>query len=300
MVNKKRILGFVLLALLGAFFVIYMLFFANNKEKITINNNDKKSYKQKINLVAIGDSLTEGIGDSQKKQGYVKRVAKLIEEKYSIDVNTKNYGKAGDRSDQILKRLTDSDKMQQGIKDADVIIMTVGGNDLQQSLMKSVLVKNDGQLKKQLKKQERLYDENLNKLVKKIRELNPKSEIFLFGNYNPIYVHFPDREILNTSVKQFNAINVLVTKNYPKMHYISIFKQLTYGQYQSKKAQKELIQQVKQENADFEKNLDNNVAEIKNDYITSLDNFHPNNKGYNYMAKTLFDKMKKYNAWLLK
>ncbi|MCG4287625.1 hydrolase, partial [Lactobacillaceae bacterium KNUT 0156] len=42
--------------------------------------------KSNIRLVAVGDSLTEGIGDTTKQQGYTKRTAKLLTKAYGVRV----------------------------------------------------------------------------------------------------------------------------------------------------------------------------------------------------------------------
>src|SRR5699024_9891282 len=93
-----------------------------------------KAYnKEKINLVAVGDSLTEGTGETTKQNRYTKRTAKKLTKKYDVDVNTSNYGKAGDRSDQIVARIKANSQAKKNIKQADAIVLTVGGNDLQQT-----------------------------------------------------------------------------------------------------------------------------------------------------------------------
>ena len=51
---------YLFLASLFAFFIVGIG---------TVNADNK----EKINLVAVGDSLTEGIGDTTKQQGYTKR-----------------------------------------------------------------------------------------------------------------------------------------------------------------------------------------------------------------------------------
>ncbi len=66
----------------------------------------KSETKEVIHYVAIGDSLTEGIGDLTNSGGFVPLVAKDLQEQYHLNgVQTDNFGKNGDRSDQILKRI---------------------------------------------------------------------------------------------------------------------------------------------------------------------------------------------------
>lgn len=87
----------------------------------------------------MGDSLTQGVGDQQKKGGYVSIIKQKVEKQDNTKVITSNFGVAGDRSDQILKRLNDQSNVQQKLKSADVIVMTVGGNDLMQTLEKKFI-----------------------------------------------------------------------------------------------------------------------------------------------------------------
>ena len=90
--------------------------------------------KKRVTLVAIGDSLTHGQGDDKNEQGYVGRIKNKLQKHYHNRVTTYNYGVTGDRSDQMLKRLNEQPEMRANLKKADVIVMTVGGNDLMQKL----------------------------------------------------------------------------------------------------------------------------------------------------------------------
>ncbi|WP_369396173.1 SGNH/GDSL hydrolase family protein, partial [Paucilactobacillus hokkaidonensis] len=74
-----------------------------------------------------------------KKGGYVSIIKQKVEKQDNTKVITSNFGVAGDRSDQILKRLNDQSNVQQKLKSADVIVMTVGGNDLMQTLEKKFI-----------------------------------------------------------------------------------------------------------------------------------------------------------------
>lgn len=112
----KRIRSFLgIILFLGVVALIVfqvMMFISKDNSKTTIiENKGKESSSEQIktkelNLVAIGDSLTEGIGDSTGRGGYVPLVAELLESKDEIEtVSTSNYGISGNRSDQILKRI---------------------------------------------------------------------------------------------------------------------------------------------------------------------------------------------------
>ena len=72
-------------------------------------HNCSKNQKEVIHYTAIGDSLTEGIGDLTNSGGFVPIVADDLKEHYNLNgVQTDNFGKNGDRSDQILKRIKEN------------------------------------------------------------------------------------------------------------------------------------------------------------------------------------------------
>ena len=72
--------------------------------------------KEVIHYTAIGDSLTEGIGDLTNSGGFVPIVADDLKEHYNLNgVQTDNFGKNGDRSDQILKRIKENLKFKRAL-----------------------------------------------------------------------------------------------------------------------------------------------------------------------------------------
>lgn len=264
----------------------------------------KEIVKDQVKLVTVGDSLTEGIGDTTDQGGYEKRIAQLIATKDHVKVKTHNYGKAGDRSDQILKRVQNNPTAQKNIKAADMIVMTSGGNDLQQELFKLIQTKEEKDVLPKVKAQTNEYANSLNELMNYIRTLNPDAPIFIFGNYNPLYVYLANRPDINQAVHLYNAVNSETAHDNKNTYYISIFNRMTYGQFQSKKQQAKL---EKQAEASFTGTVNNEVVKStlngpnkeKNEYITNSDHYHPNNKGYDQMSKALFKTVQKQkNEWI--
>ena len=257
----------------------------------------------KVQLVALGDSLTEGVGDDGQQQGYTGRIAQQIQQKYDVDVTMANFGRSGDRSDQIQHRLATQSNMQSAMQNAQAIILTVGGNDLQQLLLKNQSAQSPEALTKAVKSGQSAYRQQLTTLFKTIRQYNPDAPIYIFGNYNPIFVHFPNRQDFNTDVSLFNAINQEVAKADKNSHYVGVF-DLTYGQYRTESARKKLIASAKvadqtTKNPDqFLKKLSDKPA-FTNKWISTTDHYHPNKKGYDFMTTQLFQQMRRGQAaWL--
>ncbi|HBK4898340.1 TPA: lipase [Listeria monocytogenes] len=77
----------------------------------------KESKEIPINLVAMGDSLTEGVGDENKDGGYVGIIPKKLEEEPNVpSVKTSNYGVSGNKITQLEKRLKANKEFQQELE----------------------------------------------------------------------------------------------------------------------------------------------------------------------------------------
>ncbi|MFP1649671.1 GDSL-type esterase/lipase family protein, partial [Enterococcus mundtii] len=90
---------------------------------------DEEQAKQ-LHYLALGDSLTDGVGDEYSQDGYVGRLADSLLAWPSIsDVEVDNRGKRGRRSDQLLK-LVKKGHYDEELQEAQLISLTMGGNDV--------------------------------------------------------------------------------------------------------------------------------------------------------------------------
>lgn len=287
----KRIRSFLgIILFLGVVALIVfqvMTFISKDNSKTTIiENKGKESSSEQIktknlNLVAIGDSLTEGIGDSTGRGGYVPLVAELLESKDEIEtVSTSNYGISGNRSDQILKRIKKDEKLQNDVKKADVIVLTVGGNDLMKVVRSTLLkVKEDSFIKPQKE-----YKERIEETFKELRSLNSDAPIYVFGIYNPFYLYFSEITEMQDIVDSWNETTQSVVEEEQKAHFIPINDILYKGgnQPELSEDQKDTIDSSVK---------DKKESKVFNDLLFEEDNFHPNDSGYELMAQSLFDEM---------
>src|SRR5699024_3559851 len=111
--NKKLlfVLIFVLILIIGGitqFFVMQHIETKNDTVKERVGSffqRSKDVFAQKdTHVVAIGDSLTQGVGDATNSGGYVG----ILDDVVNDDIQTAtfdNFGHAGDRTDQLLKRM---------------------------------------------------------------------------------------------------------------------------------------------------------------------------------------------------
>ncbi|UGB28893.1 SGNH/GDSL hydrolase family protein [Metabacillus sp. B2-18] len=237
----------------------------NNKNTITEGIKEKvkeavegviKLFEKDLQVVAIGDSLTQGVGDETKNGGYVG-ILNTTFENNNIKVTIENYGKRGNRTDQLLKRL-EKKEIAASIQKADIVLVTIGANDI----MKIVRSNFTNLQLEHFKKEEQQYIERLTAIFTKINELNPNTKIYYIGFYNPFDRYFPEISELKMIVNDWNDIGQSITEDFENVNYIPI--------------------------ADLFSNSD--VELLSEDY------FHPNTTGYKLMAKRILESMEEVSV----
>lgn len=198
-----------------------------------------------LQIVSLGDSLTRGVGDKEGI-GYIGRMKEDLQKDYKQKVALTNLAVSGAKMPDLLKQM-ESSGAQYSIKQADVIVLTIGGNDLfpgWESLGKIDL--------ETYRPDTETFQNEAKKIIEEIRKLNTDSPIFWLGLYNP----FEDVEDLKGSsniVVDWNASLEKLALN-DKNVYITP----TFDLFQNR----------------------------GKDLLYS-DHFHPNEIGYTYMADRL-------------
>lgn len=72
-----------------------------------------------LQLTALGDSLTYGVGDATNNGGFVGLTKGELEATGQYQVTTKNYGVSGNTSGQILTRVNKQPKIRADLKRAN-------------------------------------------------------------------------------------------------------------------------------------------------------------------------------------
>src|SRR5690625_4290266 len=98
--------------------------------------------QQEIRIVAIGDSLTQGVGDETNQGGYVGIIHDALHtnlQQPTIVID--NFGKRGHRTGQLLTRLHDESEqeLENSIELADIILVTIGANDIMEIFKQNIL-----------------------------------------------------------------------------------------------------------------------------------------------------------------
>lgn len=255
------------------------------ESRIRVSRDESQNYKQSVHLVAVGDSLTEGVGDETNRGGYVPLVADSLQQNYELSsVEKDNYGVSGERSDQILKRVKKDTELRNSLASADLITMTVGGNDLFQAFQKNLTAKSAKQFDRPIKK----YGEHVEDILTEMRKLNPKAPIYVVGIYNPYYLNFPDIKSMQTVVDNWNKETERITKKNSNSFFVPVNDLLYKG--------------IATENSsETNETTESSSSNVKNNVLYDKDNFHPNNLGYQLMATAIREKIvETKDLWLLK
>lgn len=208
-------------------------------------------FPKDLHIVAAGDSLTQGVGDSTNAGGYIPYLVEQLEKEKTIkNANFENFGVRGNRTDQFLKRLKLKD-VQSSIKEADLIILTIGGNDLMK-----VVKDNFSSLKlNQFKTEQKLFAEQLQDIFISIRNQNQEAPIVLVGLYNPFYNWFADVKEMNQIVDEWNGESLSIVGQDGNAYFVDIH--------------------------DIFLNNEENL--LYTDY------FHPNDRGYQLIAERIYE-----------
>ncbi|MBM7619411.1 lysophospholipase L1-like esterase [Bacillus tianshenii] len=238
---------------------------AENKQKQTILEEKQEVsddfFDRSFQLVFFGDSLTQGVGDSTGKGGFTPFVKEhYLSKSYIDEVSITNLGVRGNRTNHLLKRLKQPE-VQESLKSADVIFMTVGGNDLMKVIRENFLDLNF----ELFEREQEEYAERLETVISEVRKNNPDSTIYIVGLFNPFYEFFKEIPEMNEVVTNWNETTISVLENHPKTVFVPI---------------QDLF-------------IDTDVN------LLDDDQFHPNEKGYQLIGTEIVNQVIEYNEEVL-
>ncbi|MGV2886655.1 GDSL-type esterase/lipase family protein [Paenibacillus taichungensis] len=200
----------------------------------------------KIRMAVIGDSLARGTGDDEGL-GFVRRAGNLLKDQgYDVQV-LNNMGVNGLRTDALLSKL-DEQGVRYVLQQSNFILLSIGANDLFQG--GQVLQGEDAPTAETLAAALPETSKRLQKILKKVKEINPDAQIAYIGLYNPFGDVKELKEPGNAVVAAWNDAAMKVLNNEDKMTLVPTFDL-------------------------FENHL--------GQYLSS-DHFHPNGEGYEQIA----------------
>lgn len=269
--NSRKTLEMILYSLvtfLVCFFLVNWLLPSAEPVMTKPSTNAKKKV---VTYVAIGDSLTKGVGDSTNQGGFVPLLAQSLTNETGLEFKAINYGVSGNTSGQILSRMQEKKEIGKDLKQAQLLTITVGGNDLR----KAILEDTSNLDLDRFEKASKTYEKNLKQIIELARKDNPDLPIYVVGIYNPLYLNFPDLTELQTLVDQWNQRTEETLSAYQGVYFVPINDLLYKGiDGKSGVTESELGKET-----------------VTNDALYDEDSFHPNNTGYEIMKEAVLEKI---------
>jgi lysophospholipase L1-like esterase len=173
-----------------------------------------------ITYTAIGDSLTEGIG-AYFSTGFVRRYAYMTEITLNTPVKTNIFSKNRLTSTELLETLK-KEYVRRGIEQANIITISIGGNDLLQAY-RAYSKSNDIRF---IQNALHLMYGNFRKIIAEINTIKSNSPVIpyfirIIGLYNP-YPHLPYSDYwiqqFNHTLDSFTSSGIQFVNIYPIFH----------------------------------------------------------------------------------
>lgn len=192
-------------------------YYAAKPDKIAIVKKavNKAKNKNEIKIVALGDSLTKGLGDDTGK-GYAGNIEDEVKQRTKKRVSLVNLAINGQTSIQ-LKQQVQEPEVQRQISSADFILVTIGGNDLFRG--------GQGLLDYQSKNIaiiEKKYLTNLQFIFRQIRQVNSNADVFFVGLYNP-FIDLSEGKATSQVVRKWNYDSAEISADFPKIIFVPTF-----------------------------------------------------------------------------
>jgi len=229
---------------------IFEHFFEPSPEDLRQIDDDNA---KQLHYLALGDSLTDGVGDEYSQDGYVGRLADSMLAWTSIsEVDVDNRGKRGRRSDQLLK-LIKKGHYDEELQEAQLISLTMGGNDVMKVVKQDLFnLKRDAFDKELL-----TYENRYSKIINGIRAKNPTVPLLLIGFYNPFSIVTNEANEFDTIITEWNDVIKKVASKDSNACYVSV----------------------------------EDLFDSNEELVYHTDFFHPNAKGYDKMTERILAAM---------
>ena len=252
------------ISLLG--FLLLFNFMIPQAHPLLSEKDYEKQEVTSLHYVALGDSLTQGVGDTTNQGGFVPLLAQSLTNEYGYQVTYDNYGVSGNTSKQILKRMEEKPEIAESLKQADLMTLTVGGNDLRKTILDNIANLSISTFEKPAQQ----YSQRLLQIVELARADNPDLPIYVVGIYNPFYLNFPEMTEMQTIVDNWNQVTEDTLADLDKVYFVPINDLLYKG-------------------LEGEEGISQSSTSTANNLLYEEDSFHPNNTGYEIMKEAIME-----------
>lgn len=174
------------------------------EEPVPAEDRLNRADRPEIFVTALGDSLTRGTGDNTG-QGYVRRAVDGLAETLDKPVRLVNNLAINGLTTGQLEAMLEERGVQHAIAGADILLLSVGGNDLFRLATGSGSLAEGDELSVE-RVQARMPEaaERLRRIFARLRDLHPEATIVYIGLYNPFF-DLPRLREASALIQEWNA-----------------------------------------------------------------------------------------------
>ena len=162
----------------------------------------------KINYIALGDSLAEGMNPyGEVGYSYTDYLADYLNKNNKLSFYTKKHSKSGYTTTDVIKELEINNLLKKDLRESDLVTISIGANDF----LNSINIKNLN-INEILKLKDKVIPilPNIDNCIKEIRKY-AKEDMIIIGYYNPIPFLF------NTSGSDLDTLFAYIDDEYQKI-----------------------------------------------------------------------------------
>jgi lysophospholipase L1-like esterase len=167
-------------------------------------------------VLILGDSLSHGTGDPTGR-GYAADVVAALERRGLVE--SVNLAVAGAESSD-LRKLAESANVRSLAASADLILFSVGGNDLSHSLSAASA---PAQVLSSVGDPRSRFADNLRSILRDLREANPSAPIRLLGLYQPFGGEGRESRVGESLVLSWNSVLAETALGYANVAAVPVF-----------------------------------------------------------------------------
>nr|WP_251047850.1 GDSL-type esterase/lipase family protein [Planococcus sp. ISL-109] len=206
---------------------------------------------QTVIITTLGDSLSQGVGDTENRGGYAGRLAVEMASWRGVEgIALENTAKRGRRSDQLLA-LFKQGTLTGPLLVSDYILMTIGGNDVMRIVKRDLFSLNIDAFSEELI----FYQNRFETIYASIRSVNPTAPLVVVGLYNPFSLITDEVEEFDEIIASYNSVMAETVEEDPLACFVPVSDLFVGNQ-----------------------NL-----------VYHTDFFHPNSKGYDLMSERVLE-----------
>lgn len=170
-----------------------------------------------LQIVGLGDSLTVGIGDDEQLEGYIGRLKQKLT-RHHCPATIENFSQSGSTSADLMTQIKEEEAIVKAIIQADLILFTVGANDLV-NIFKKHKVNIEQTV---VDKVQKAYAHHIDEILTDLRTLNEEASIYVIGFYNPFAPISAEHEPLHALVPNWNAITERQVSTVEQAYFVPI------------------------------------------------------------------------------